>query len=148
MKVLEKAFVKQFIKKLVGFSFVGVGVTLVSMSITFLLLKVLGISAYITYFISYVTTILISYYLNSRLVFKSGKSVRNLILYYVVYCLSMLIGLGTLTLYRFFLTFDELILNYMVIPVTLTWNFLVSSRILKQEVNIIQKENNLINSLK
>lgn len=148
MKILENPIIKQFIKKLVGFSFVGIGVTLLSMFITFLLLKVFGVSAYLTYFISYATTILISYYLNSRLVFKSGKSIRNLFLYYVVYCLSMLIGLGTLALYRLFLPFDELILNYMVIPVTLTWNFLVSSRILKQQENNGQNNNNLITSPK
>ena len=76
-------------------------------------------------------TIFISYYLNSRLVFKSGKSTKNLVLYYAVYGTSMLIGLGTLYVYHLFLTFDELLLNYMVIPVTMIWNFLVSSKILK-----------------
>lgn len=123
------------IKRILGFSFVGIGVTFFSMFLTFVLIKIIGVSAYLTYFISYTTTIFISYYLNSRLVFKSGKSSRNLILYYGVYGLSLLIGLATLFLYRKYLSFDELILNYMVIPVTMTWNFIVTSKILKpQEV--------------
>lgn len=121
------------VKRIIGFSFVGVFVTFFSMILTFLLLKIVGVSAYITYILSYVISILLSYYLNSRLVFKSGKSKRNLLFYYIVYGISMLIGLGTLYVYRYFLNFDELILNYMVIPITMTWNFLVSSKILKPQ---------------
>ncbi|MDA3882704.1 MAG: GtrA family protein [Bacteroidales bacterium] len=121
------------VKKIIGFSFVGIFVTIVGMTLTFILLKIIGISPYLTYFISYFTTILLSYYLNSRLVFKSGKSARNLVLYYVVYGISMLIGLATLYIYRLLLNWDDLLLNYMVIPITMAWNFLVSSKILKPQ---------------
>ncbi|HPY82017.1 MAG TPA: GtrA family protein [Bacteroidales bacterium] len=120
-----------FVKRLIGFSFVGVCVTIFGMILTYILLKIIGLTPYMTYFTSYMITIFISYYLNSRLVFKSGKSTKNLVLYYAVYGSSMLIGLGTLYVYHLFLTFDELLLNYMVIPVTMIWNFLVSSKILK-----------------
>lgn len=121
------------VKRLIGFSFVGVFVTFFGMTLTFILLKIVGLSAYLTYVSSYIISILLSYYLNSRLVFKSGKSKRNLLIYYIVYGISMLIGLGSLYLYRQFLSFDELILNYMVIPVTMLWNFMVSSKYLKPQ---------------
>lgn len=119
------------VKRIIGFSFVGVFVTIFGMILTYILLKIIGFTPYLTYFTSYIITIFISYYLNSRLVFKSGKSKKNLVLYYLVYGTSMLIGLGTLYVYHLFLDFDELLLNYMVIPVTMIWNFLVSSKILK-----------------
>jgi hypothetical protein len=51
----------------------------------------------------------------------------------------MLIGLGTLYIYHQTLPFDELILNYMVIPVTMAWNFTVTSRFLKpQEIQEVE----------
>lgn len=121
------------VKRIIGFSFVGVFVTLVGMTLTFIFLKIVGISPYLTYFISYVLTVLLSYYLNSRYVFKTGKSRKNLFIYYGIYSLSMLIGLGTLYIYHQLLPFDELILNYMVIPVTMIWNFTVTSRFLKPQ---------------
>lgn len=121
------------VKRLIGFSFVGIFVTIVGMTLTFIFLKILNMSPYLTYFTSYVLTVLLSYYLNSRLVFKSGKSKKNLIIYYAIYSSSMLIGLGTLYLYHQIFPFDELILNYMVIPVTMLWNFTVTSRFLKPE---------------
>jgi len=129
--MFKKIFETPIVKKILGFSFVGIAVTLFSMLLTYILLKQVGLSAYLTYFISYFTTISISYYLNSRLVFKSGKSLKNLFLYYGVYGVSLLIGIGTLWAYRQLFSFDELILNYMVIPVTMSWNFVVSSRFLK-----------------
>lgn len=121
------------VKRLIGFSFVGIFVTIVGMTLTFIFLKILNMSPYLTYFTSYVLTVLLSYYLNSRFVFKSGKSKKNLFIYYAIYSSSMLIGLGTLFIYHQTLPFDELILNYMVIPVTMLWNFTVTSRFLKPE---------------
>ena len=126
-------------KRIIGFSFVGVFVTLVGMTLTFIFLKIIGMSPYLTYFTSYVLTVMLSYYLNSRFVFKSGKSKKNLFIYYGIYSSSMLIGLGTLYIYRQTLPFDELILNYMVIPVTMAWNFTVTSRFLKpQEIQEVE----------
>ncbi|HON53595.1 MAG TPA: GtrA family protein [Bacteroidales bacterium] len=126
------------VKRLIGFSFVGVVITFIGMLQVYILLKVLHFHPYLTYFLSYVISILQSYYLNSRLVFKSGKSKKNLFIYYGVYSTSMIIGFFTLVLYRKFLPFDELILNYMVIPVTMLWNFTVSSKFLKpQEIQNI-----------
>jgi putative flippase GtrA len=123
----------KFLKRFIGFSFVGVCATIFNMTLTFVLLKIVGLSAYITFVLSYGISIFLSYYLNSRLVFKSGKSMKNLVLYYLTYLVSMLIGLGTLYIYKKLLTFDDLILNYMVIPVTMIWDFLVSSKVLKPQ---------------
>lgn len=126
------------IKRFLGFSAVGVIVTIVGMTLTFIFLKIIGMSQYVTYITSYIITVLLSYYLNSRLVFKSGKSSKNLFIYYAIYSSSLIIGMITLYIYNILLPFDELILNYMVIPVTMVWNFLVTSKFLKpQETNTV-----------
>lgn len=132
LKIIQIILKNSLVRKFMGFSFVGVAATLFSMFLTYIFLKKLGFSPYLTYFLSYIISILLSYYLNSRLVFKSEKTIRNLIAYYTVYGISLLIGLGTLYLYRLYLPWDDLILNYLVIPVTLVWNFLVSSKVLKK----------------
>ncbi len=124
----------QIFKKLIGFSFVGISVTIFSMLLTFVLIKIIGLSAYLTYIISFSSTISISYFLNSRLVFKSKKTFSNLVLYYGIYSVSLLIGITTLWIYRQLLDWDDLILNYMVIPVTMTWNFTISNHFLKKNV--------------
>lgn len=135
--MLKNLLANKIIKRFIGFSSVGVVSTLTSMLLTFILIKIIGLSSFLTYFISYVSTIFLSYYLNSRLVFKSTKSTKNLIQYFIIYLLSFLIGMGTLYVYHLILPFDELILNYMVIPITLLWNFAFSTRIFtkKQHIN-------------
>ena len=130
------------VKRFLGFSFVGVVITCVGIFQIYFLLKILPriftdlqefkAWLYVANTISTLFSILQSYYLNSRLVFKSGKSRRNLIVYYAIYGISLLIGLGTLRIYELYLPVnDHFALSLLVIPVTMTWNFFVSSRFLK-----------------
>lgn len=125
-----------------GFSFVGVVITCVGIVQIYFLLKILPriftdlqefkAWLYVANTFSTLFSILQSYYLNSRLVFKSGKSRRNLIVYYAIYGISLLIGLGTLRIYELYLPVnDPFALSLLVIPVTMAWNFFVSSRFLK-----------------
>lgn len=136
------------VKRFLGFSFVGVAVTCIGiLQISFLLKVVPHIFTdlqdfspwlYIANTLSTLLSILQSYYLNSRLVFKSGKSSRNLLIYYAIYGVSLLINLGTLRIYDLYLPIqDPLILSLLAIPVGMLWNFFVSSRFLKP---IVKKE--------
>lgn len=143
------------VKRFIGFSFVGVVITCVGIFQIFFLLKILpriftGLQEfpawlYVANTFSTLFSILQSYYLNSRLVFKSGKSQRNLLIYYAIYGISLLIGLGTLRIYELYLPVnDPLALSLLVIPVTMTWNFFVSSRFLKQVEKQVEFSDNEI----
>ena len=64
------------------------------------------------------------------------QDLKNLIVFYVVYGISMIIGVGTLAVYKYFLPeCDDFVLSCLVIPVTMIWNFAVSSRYLKPGKN-------------
>jgi putative flippase GtrA len=121
----------KLIKYLLGFSFVGAFCTLLTVILNYLFLKVLETPLYVTYFAVYILTILVSYYLNSRMVFKAGKSTLNLILYYAVYGSGMIFGFFVLKFYEKNLEFENHILTYLVIPVTTLWNFGMSSFLFK-----------------
>lgn len=143
------------VKRFVGFSFVGVVITCVGIFQIYILLRIApriftylqtwAAWLYVANTLSTLFSILQSYYLNSRLVFKSGKSRRNLLVYYGIYGISLLIGLATLRLYELYLPIqDPLLLSLLVIPVTMAWNFFVSSRFLKSvEKNEVFDENTI-----
>jgi len=124
---------RKIVKLLVGFSFVGAFCTLLTMFFNFLFIKKLGISLYVSYFVVYILTIFISYLMNSRLVFKQGKSLLNLVLYYGVYGSGMVMGFFVLRFYKSNLPFQDHILTYLVIPVTTLWNFVMSSMVFRAD---------------
>jgi len=136
------------LKLLVGFSFVGAFCVLLTVGLNYLLLKVLHTSLYFSYFFVYILTIFISYMLNSRIVFKSDKSLTNMILYYAVYGSGMIMGFFVLRVYEHTLTFEPHILTYLVIPVTTLWNFIMSTLLFKGKkvkavwIKIKRKDNN------
>ncbi|MDA3866200.1 MAG: GtrA family protein [Salinivirgaceae bacterium] len=112
---------------------VGVFVTLLSMSLTFVFLKIIGTPLIPTYILLYLSMIFLSFLLNSKYTFKSKRSLKRLILYYGSYGISMLIGVGLLALFKATLPFENWILAYMVIPFTMTSNFTLSSLIFKNK---------------
>lgn len=112
---------------------VGMFVTLLSMSFTFIFLKIIGTPLIPTYIILYISMIFLSFLLNSKYTFKSKPSFKRLILYYGSYGISMLLGVGLLALFKATLPFENWILAYMVIPFTMTSNFALSSRIFKDK---------------
>jgi len=112
---------------------VGVFITLLSMSLTFIFLKIIGTPLIITYVILYTSMIFLSFLLNSKYTFKSSRSFKRLLLYYASYGISMLLGVGLLALFKATLPFENWILAYMVIPFTMTSNFTLSSRIFREK---------------
>ena len=119
--------------KFTRFSSVGVFVTLLSLSLTFIFLKLIDTPLYLTYGCIYFVTILISYYLNVRFTFKAEHSWLKLVLYFAVYLSGMGVGLVMLRIYKHTLPFENYILSYMVIPVTMSWNFILSYFVLKNK---------------
>lgn len=127
----KKIIEHKLFRKVLGFSSVGVFTTLLSLSLTYVFLELIKTPLIPTYVCIYFSTILISYFMNSRLVFKSGKSFKKLVLYYGVYLSGMLLGVLVLKIYEGCLPFKNYILSYLVIPFTMTWNFILSALVLK-----------------
>jgi len=120
------------IRKLMGFSVVGVVVTLFSIILLYIFIQLINLNVYIGYAISYLFSIFLSLILNNFLVFKSGNiDIKKSIKYYLIYLISMLIGL--ILLWIFELLFPELNkfwLSILCIPITYTWNFYFSNKLL------------------
>jgi len=124
--------VKSLISKFTGFSVVGVIVNIIGLLFTYLFLGLLKTPLYSTYASIYFISIIISYLLNSKFVFKIESSIRRMIIYFLIYLTSMLLGLLVLSLYKKTLPFDNWFLSYLTIPITLVWNFILSSMLLKK----------------
>ncbi|MBS1370058.1 MAG: GtrA family protein [Lentisphaeria bacterium] len=130
-KVQIPSYWRVLILKFSGFSLVGASVTLVSIVLLFLLNDVCGWNAYLSYCTSYLLTLLLSYWLNSRFVFQSAMSLRKLAGYFVSYLSGMLLGTGILAILIAGLPGgNRTLLSCAVIPVTMLWNFILIDRIL------------------
>ncbi|OIP84763.1 MAG: hypothetical protein AUK44_01275 [Porphyromonadaceae bacterium CG2_30_38_12] len=121
-------------KKLLGFSIVGIVVTLFSILLLYLFIQLIGMNVYVGYVISYFLSILLSLLLNNFLVFNSGKiEIKKAFKYYLIYLISMIIGL--IALWVFELTLPDLNkfwLSILCIPITYTWNFLFTNKLLSK----------------
>lgn len=131
--VINRSKYKTKIYALSKFMSVGVFVTLTSMALSFVFLKIIGTPLIITYILLYLTMIFVSFLLNSKYTFKSKRSIKRLLLYYGSYGISMLIGVGLLSIFRKILPFENWVLSYLVIPFTMLSNFTLASRIFKNK---------------
>jgi len=121
------------LKKLAGFSIVGVISTLCTMALIFVFYKILHWHEQVSYVLAYIIPLFLSFVLNSFFVFKSHQSVRNIVVYFSIYLSSMLTGMVLLAIYKNFFTWDRAILSYMTIPVTMAQNFTLSHFLLKKK---------------
>jgi len=110
----------------------GGAVTLFSMIVSYVLLGILETPLYITYVSVYFVSILLSYYLNVKFVFKARNHYTKLIQYAGVYISGMIIGMLCLKILEINLSLENWILAFMVIPITLIWNFTFSYLILQE----------------
>lgn len=117
-----------------GFSGVGVITTLISLGAIYVFLEILQSPLILTYSIIYFLTILLSYFLNSLFVFKSPLAMKKGIKYFLIYLSGMLIGIVVLWLLKKTLSYDSYILAYLVLPVTMMWNFILSYYLFKPQI--------------
>ena len=131
------SFLSQYKKRITifaGFSIVGIIATLVSMLLIFVCNELLGWNSIVSYLISYGLSILLSYILNVRFVWRKGYSFKALIHYFGIYLASMVVG--AILLWLLELCFPEnnkTILSYCVIPFTMLWNYFFINRLLSKE---------------
>lgn len=125
---------KKIINTFAGFSVVGIIVTLVSMLLIFVCNELLGWNSIVSYLISYGLSILLSYILNARLVWKKGYSFKALIHYFGIYLASMVLGAVLLWLLELcFPVVNKTLLSYCVIPFTMLWNYFFINKLLSKE---------------
>lgn len=124
-----KATIKRFFK----FAQVGILVTLLSLILSFIFLKIIGTPLLITYVLLYITMIFVSFLLNSMYTFKSKRNLPRMILYFASYIFSMLLGVILLKIFRSTLPWENWLLAYLVIPFTMTSNFTLSTIIFKKK---------------
>lgn len=91
-------------------------------------------NVYVGYVISYLLSILLSLLLNNFIVFKSGKiNIKKAVKYYMIYLISMLIGLIALWGFELILPdLNKFWLSILCIPITYTWNFLFTNKLLSK----------------
>lgn len=126
---------KSLIRKAMSFASVGMICTGIGLSLNFILLRFFETPLRLTYFCVYSLNTLLSYYLNTHFTFKAQRTSTRLIAYYGIYLSAMGVGLGMLTLYKLLLPFPNWVFPFMVVPVTMTWNFLWSSLLLDRKAS-------------
>ena len=116
------------------FSRVGIFVTLFSMTISFIFLKLLGSPLYITYVLNYLFSIFLSYHLNRIYTFGSAYLLSALLQYYLAYIVSMLFGLGILFICRNIFPYENWVITYMTIPLRFIVNYFLVKKVFSENL--------------
>ena len=119
--------------KLCGFCGVGGAMTLLSIALIALMNEVFHWPPQLSYVFAYISTLLLSYLLNAKLVFRSTVNIRKLSLYCATYLSGMLIGMVALQiLIGVFRRTNVTLLNCIVVFITLIWNFVFVNGIFRK----------------
>ncbi len=121
---------RKLILRFSKFASVGVVCATFSLSSNFVLLHFFDTPLTLTYVGVSVCSIALSFYLNSKYTFASKRTLKKLFAYYGVYLSSMLLGIVCLNIYDFLLDFPKAVYPFMVIPITMLWNFFYVSKIM------------------
>lgn len=119
-----------FVHKFLTFSLIGILVVLTSMLTLGLLLGVLKLPLFPTWWLVYLASISLSLFLNNKLIFKGHITVKKTVLFFICYLSSMFLGIYLLKFFRLITDLPNWLLGYLVLPFTLTYNFFVLSSIL------------------
>lgn len=116
-------------REFVSFVFWGAVNSLTSYLVYAVLLRVLPYLA--AYSIAYFTGILLSYFLNSRFVFKQELRLRKALKYPLVYVVQYVLGAASLYLLVHFLKLNKLLAPLVVMAMLVPITFLLSRKIVK-----------------
>jgi putative flippase GtrA len=114
------------------FKFVSVGlfVTILTLLVNFIFVRFLNADVYYTYAIIYIISILLSFVLNSSIVFKTKISLVNNFKYLILYLLSLGIGLLLMKSVEKLVEVESWYYPFFVLPFTMSFNFFGSKLIL------------------
>ena len=127
----------QIFQKLIKFASVGLLITLVSLTSSVSLLKFGHTPLIPTYLAVYLSTILLSYYLNSKYTFSSNFSTKKTTIYFVIYLSCMFIGANLLHLVSKLIILENWIYPFCILPITATYNFILTNKFLKNDKLVI-----------
>lgn len=116
---------KHLIRRLLGFSVVGVISTIVSLVLLWLFNDGLSLNIYVAYVLAYSITIILSYFLNARYVWTHALRIVDVVKYFAIYLSSMALGTVLLFPIQWLLpNWNHTLLSFVTIPFTMTWNYL------------------------
>ena len=125
LEIVRHILLTKFInKKFLSFLFVGVINTLITYGIYYFLLR--WINYNIAYSISYISGIVISYYLNSVVVFKKKINIKTFLKFPIVYVAQYICNLLFMNLFIIYLYIPEKIAPILVIILTVPITFFLS----------------------
>lgn len=134
--ITNKRVLNKYIKYFIGFSIVGVLITLTSLLLTIFLIKIVKVDIMIAYPTVYIISIMASYYLNKEHVFKYDGYRNRLFFYFVIYLTSMLLGLLLISVLKVVSSLTDAIIALLVLPFTTIYNFILVSIIFKNKKHI------------
>jgi putative flippase GtrA len=110
--------------------FLGIGIinTIFAYIVFIILLQVLNYN--ISYTISFMATIILSYFLNSKYVFKQKVSLSKFIKFPIVYVVQYLFGIVILNLLNIYMNTSNYINMLIVTLVSVPITFMLSKRII------------------
>jgi len=123
----------RYLKKFIGFTTVGLFITITSLLLTILLIEVFKVKIVIAYPIVYIISIIASYYLNKDYVFKYSGYKNRLFLYFVIYLSCMLLGLLLISFLKIVTLISDSLIAIMILPFTTIYNFILVSLIFKND---------------
>ncbi len=130
-KVGWQAFIALQVQRILKFASVGGITTVLSFSLNFFFLKIIGTPLYPTYITVYLSMVGLSLYLNSKWTFGKKISHKKKLLYFGIYFQSFVLALITLTVWKSLVTVENWIYPLLVLPVTASVNFVLTSWLFK-----------------
>lgn len=126
---LKQLFAKLVDAEFIRFVILGVVNTVLTNGLYTLLLFVLPYS--VSYTVSYIAGIVLSYFLNSVFVFKRPMELKKALQFPIVYIVQYLIGLGLMYILIEWLGVNEVLAPWLIVLLTLPITFLMSRFIIK-----------------
>lgn len=121
----------RILKTFLGFCSIWAVMTFLCMLLIAITNEVLSWNPEVSYAFAYITTILLSYFLNSKYVFHSSFNLIKMLSYCATYISGMFLGMILIKIGMTLLPkINETLISYAVIPFTLTWNFVLINIIL------------------
>ena len=125
--------ITRLVRRFMGFSFVGIASTLVSLLMFYSGVEWLHCGAVKVYVVSYVVTILGSYIANSLFVFHVKLCITECLKYFCIYGSGMVVGAMLLRVLESVLpNIRPSLLGITIMPITIMWNFILVNYIMER----------------
>lgn len=121
------------VRKFLKFGSIGILMSGFGLTVNTILLKFFGTDLIITYVSVYIFNVFIAYLLNSKFTFQSKLTIDRMVKYYFTYLVGLLLGVVLLKIFKGLFDFENWVFPFMVVPFTMTNNFLLSNYFLPKD---------------